>query len=137
MSKSSAPGRRITPKRIMLSVLLSCAVTRGVLYVLAVLVSRELLPMGAETLYAVLAVFLGAAAGSAALAAGVQEKKALAIPAVVASLLTLLVLAGLAAGKGSLSPAAMAGPCAGAALGGITGCILTAVKPHRRKRQYK
>ena len=134
MSKSNAPGRRITPKRIALSVLLSCAVTLGMLYVLAVLVSRELLPMGAETLYTVLAVFLGAAAGSAVLAAGVGEKKALAIPAVVVSLLALLVLGGLAVGKGSLLPAAIAGPCAGTALGSITGCIMTAAKPRRRKR---
>ena len=134
MSKSSAPGRRITPKRIMISVLLSCAVTLAVLYLLAVLVSREVLPMGAGTLYAVLAVFLGAVAGSALLCAGVQEKKALSIPAVVLSLLVLLALGGLAAGKGSLSPVALAGPCAGAVLGGITGCILTAAKPQRRKR---
>ena len=134
MSKSSAPGRRITPKRITISVLLSCAVVLAVLYLLAVLVSRELLPMGPETLYAAAAVFLGAAAGSALLCAGVQEKKALAIPAVVVSLLLLLALGGLAVGKGSLSPAALAGPCTGAALGGITGCILTAVKPRRRKR---
>ena len=134
MSKSSTPGRRITPKRIMISVLLSCAVTLAVLYLLAVLVSRELLPMGPETLYAAAAVFLGAAAGSALLAAGVQEKKALAIPAVVVSLLVLLALGGLAVGKGSLSPAALAGPCTGAALGGITGCIATAAKPRRRKR---
>ena len=134
MSKSSAPGRRITPKRIMLSVLLSCAVTLAVLYVFAVLVSRDLLPMGPETLYAAAAVFLGAAAGSALLCAGVQEKKALAVPAVVVSLVLLLTLGGLAAGKGNLSPAALAGPCAGTALGGITGCILTAARPRRRKR---
>ena len=134
MSKSNAPGRRITPKSVVLSVLLSCAVTLAVLYVLAVLVSRELLPLGAETLYAVLAVFLGTAAGSALLAAGVQEKKALAIPAVVVSLLALLALGGLAVGKGRLAPGALAGPCAGAALGGITGCITTAVKPRRKKR---
>lgn len=134
MSKSSAPGRRITPKRIAISILLSCAVALGVLYVLAVLVSREVLPMGAETLYVVLAIFLGAAAGSAMLAAGVGEKKALAIPAVVMSLLVLLALFGLAVGKGSISPTALAGPCTGAALGGITGCIATAAKPRRRKR---
>lgn len=134
MSKSSVPGKSLTPKRIALSVLLSCAVALGVLYVLAILVSRELLPMGAETLYTVLAVFLGAAAGSAVLAAGVGEKKALAIPVVVVSLLALLALGGLAVGKGSLSPAAIAGPCAGTILGGITGCILTAAKPRRRKR---
>ena len=134
MSKSNTPGRSLTPKRIVISVLLSCAVTLGVLYVLAVLVSRELLPMGAETLYAVLAVFLGAAAGSAVLAAGAGEKKALAIPAVVVSLLVLLALGGLAVGKGSLSPVAIAGPCAGAVIGGITGCIMTVAKPRRRKR---
>ena len=134
MSKSSAPGRRITPKRIIISVLLSCAAALAVLYLLAVLVSRELLPMGPETLYAAAAVFLGAAAGSALLCAGVQEKKALAIPAVVLSLAVLLALGGLAAGKGSISPAALAGPCAGTALGGITGCIATVVKPKRRKR---
>ena len=134
MSKSSVPGKSLTPKRIALSVLLSCAVALGVLYVLAILVSRELLPMGAETLYTVLAVFLGAAAGSAVLAAGVGEKKALAIPAVVVTLLALLALGGLAVGKGSLSPAAIAGPSAGTVLGGITGCILTAAKPRRRKR---
>lgn len=134
MSKSSAPGRRITLKRVAISVLLSCAVALTVLYVLAVLVSWEVLPMGAETLYAVLAIFLGAAVGSAVLAAGVGEKKALAIPTVVTSLLVLLALFGLAVGKGTLSPAALAGPCAGAALGGITGCIVTAAKPRRRKR---
>ena len=134
MSKSSVPGKSLTPKRIALSVLLSCAVALGVLYVLAILVSRELLPMGAETLYTVLAAFLGAAAGSAVLAAGVGEKKVLAIPAVVVTLLALLALGGLAVGKGSLSPAAIAGPSAGTVLGGITGCILTAAKPRRRKR---
>ena len=134
MSKSSVPGRSLTPRRIALSVMLSCAVTLGTLYVLAALASRELLPMRAETLYTVLAVFLGAAAGSAVLAAGVGEKKALAIPAVVVSLLALLTLGGLAVGKGSLSPAAIAGPYAGVVLGGITGCIMTVAKPRRRKR---
>ena len=101
MSKSNAPGRRITPKCVVLSIFLSCAVTLAVLYVLAILVSRELLPLGAETLYAVLAVFLGTAAGSAMLAAGVQEKKALAIPVVVVSLLVLLALGASRWGRGA------------------------------------
>lgn len=134
MSRSNAPVRRITPKRIAISLALGCAVALAVLYGIAVLVSRELLPLEAETLYAVLAAFLGAAVGSALLASGVQEKKALAIPAVALSLAALLVLGGLAAGEGSLSPGAVAGPCGGAAAGGITGCIVTAAKPRRRKR---
>lgn len=134
MAKSGTASKKLTPKRVALSAVLACLLTAAMLLAVSALISRELLPMSHERVYACICMFSGAALGSVLLASGVSEGKAIAALINAAVIMAIIFAVGVIAGRGSISAAAIPYQLLCVALGSITGCI-PALRKIKRKRR--
>ena len=134
MTKSGVASKKLTPKRVVLSSALACALMAALLLAISALISRELLPLSYARAYACVCMYSGAALGSVLLASGVSEGKAIAALINAGVLMALIIAVGLLMGEGSVSASAIPYQLLCVALGSITGCIPT-LKVSKRKRR--
>lgn len=134
MTKSGASSKKLTPKRVVLSSALACALMAALLLAISALISRELLPLSYTRAYACVCMLSGSALGSLLLTSGVSEDKAIAALINAGVLMALILTVGVIAGQGSVSAAAIPYQLLCVALGSITGCIPT-LRGSKRKRK--
>lgn len=134
MTKSGAASKKLTPKRVALSSALACALMLGMLLAVSALISRELLPLSHERTYGCVCMFAGSALGSVLLVSGMSEGRAIAALINAGVIIVLIFAAGVAAGEGRISAAAIPYQLLCVGLGSITGCISTLRKIKRKRR---
>lgn len=134
MTKSGASSKKMTPKRVALSSVLACMLMAALLLAISALISRELLPLSYGRPYTCVCMFSGSALGSLLLASGMSDGKAIAALINAAVMMVLIFVAGVIAGQGSISAAAIPYQLLCVAGGSITGCIFTLRKIKKKRR---
>ena len=134
MTKSGAASKKLTPKRVVLSIVSACLLMVVLLLAISELISRELLPLSYGRAYACVCMFSGSTLGSLLLTSGASEGKAIAALVNAGVITALILAAGVIMGQGSVSAAAIPQQLICTALGSITGCILSLRKMKRKRR---
>ena len=133
MSNGNAAVKGKMAGKVVFTSILSLLIMVVVLLLEAVLISRELLPLHLGKVYIVFSLVLASAVGAGILTKMSPGKKMPLALGNGALVFLVFLLLGLCVGKGSVGFSAVLYGAACIAAGSITGCVITAVKPRRRK----